>query len=221
MTLSAEDRARGNLYRQRAEAEELRTAAGSLDDYYRDLAMQLTFAPVDARSLVRAAQLTQKTNQFNVTTRRLTETEIARRAADPDWVVSTVRVRDRFGDNGIVGLVMASHASGALDIDTLLLSCRVIGRTVETAMLAHVCDRARELGASAITATLIPTPRNEPVRDLFARHAFANTGSGVDGTTRWRLELTDGGVRCPEWFERSVELADIEPRDRQRMDVDA
>src|SRR6185312_2652807 len=138
LSLSVEDRRRGELYRQRAKAEELRTSAGSLDDYYRDLGMQLSIAPVVRTSLGRAAQLTQKTNQFNVTTRRFTEAEIARRANDPAWVVATVGVRDRFGDNGIVGFVMARYAGDALDIDTLLLSCRVIGRTVETAMLAHL-----------------------------------------------------------------------------------
>src|SRR6185437_736699 len=99
------------------------------------LEMQLSIASVDRDSLARAAQLTQKTNQFNVTTRRSTEAEIARRASDPAWVVATFGVRDRFGDNGIVGFVMARHAGDTLDIDTLLLSCRVIGRTVETAML--------------------------------------------------------------------------------------
>ena len=181
LSLSAEDRRRGELYRQRAQAEELRTSAGSLDDYYRDLEMQLTIASVDRDSLVRAAQLTQKTNQFNVTTRRSTEAEIARRASDPGWVVATIGVRDRFGDNGIVGFVMARHAGDTLDIDTLLLSCRVIGRTVETAMLAHLCDRARELGATALTGTIIPTPKNEPVHDLFARHAFAKRRRGRCG----------------------------------------
>ena len=213
LSLSAEDRRRGDLYRQRAEAEEFRTSVSTLEDYYRDLTMQLTFAPVDCDSLVRAAQLTQKTNQFNVTTRRSTEAEIARRSADAGWVVSTVGVRDRFGDNGIVGLVMARRAGDTLDIDTLLLSCRVIGRTVETAMLAHLSDRARELGAKALTGTLIPTPKNEPVRDLFARHAFANTGGDADGTTRWRLDLIDGGVHWPEWFERSFEPVSSEPGD--------
>lgn len=213
LSLSSEDRRRGELYRQRADAEELRASADSLDDYYRDLEMQLSIAPVDRNSLGRAAQLTQKTNQFNVTTRRSTEAEIARRASDPAWVVATVGVRDRFGDNGIVGLVMARHDGDTLDIDTLLLSCRVIGRTVETAMLAHICDRAREFGASAVTGTIVRTPKNEPVRDFFARHAFVPIGEDAEGISRWRLELQDGGVPWPEWFERTFESAAAESGD--------
>jgi FkbH-like protein len=207
LRLSAEDRRRGALYRQRDQAEGMRASAGSVEDYYRDLRMQLGFAQVDRASLVRAAQLTQKTNQFNVTTRRASEADVSRRAADPALIVTTVAVRDRFVDNAVVGVIMAKQSGDVVDIDTLLLSCRVIGRTVETAMLAHVCDLARERGASAITGTIIPTAKNEPARDLFARHAFAKTGEEVDGTTRWRLDLGEGGVPWPEWFERSIESA--------------
>jgi FkbH-like protein len=136
--LSAEDRRRGELYRQRAQAEGMRASAALVEDYYRDLRMQLCFAQVDRASLPRAAQLTQKTNQFNVTTRRSSEADVSRRAADPTWIVTTVGVRDRFGDNGIVGVIMAKQAGDVVDIDTFLLSCRVIGRSVETAMLAHL-----------------------------------------------------------------------------------
>ncbi len=146
--LTDEDRRRGELYRQRAEAEALRGDIGSLEDYYRDLKMELSLAPVDRVSLARAAQLTQKTNQFNATTRRYSEAEVQRRTSSANWIVTTVGVRDRFGDNGIVGLVMADRAEGALNLDTFLLSCRVIGRGVETAMLAHLCDRARAAGCA-------------------------------------------------------------------------
>jgi FkbH-like protein len=203
LRFSDEDRRRGDLYKQRAQSESLRTSAGSIEDYYRDLRMQIEFAAVDSASLTRAAQLTQKTNQFNVTTRRSNEAEVAGRAADAAWVVATVRVRDRFGDNGIVGLVMAKATHDVLDIDTLLLSCRVIGRTVETAMLAYLCDRARALGVVALTGTITPTPKNEPARDLFARHGFASVGRDSDGTSHWRLELADRDVAWPAWLESS------------------
>jgi FkbH-like protein len=211
--LSAEDRRRGELYQQRARAEELRTSTGSVEDYYRDLQMRIRFAPVDRASLARAAQLTQKTNQFNVTTRRSSEADVARRAADPAWSVATVGVRDRFGDNGIVGVVMARQVDDVVDIDTLLMSCRVIGRTGETAMLAYLCDQARERGAKAVTGTIVPTAKNEPVRDLFTRHAFVQTGEDPDGTTRWRLDLAAGGIAWPEWFERSIEATASEAGD--------
>lgn len=213
LTLSDEDRRRGELYRQRSQAEGLRRGSGSVEDYYRDLQMELTLAPVDRNTLRRATQLTQKTNQFNVTTRRCNDAEILRRLADPVWLVTAVAMRDRFGDNGIVGLLMAEHKGDALEIETLLLSCRVIGRTVETAMLAHVCARARLAGAEFVAGVVIPTPKNEPVRDVFARHAFTKVAEGSDGATSWRLDLRQGDVVWPQWLRMAEVEQPVAPLD--------
>jgi len=201
ITLSAEDRRRGQLYQQRAQSESMRVGSGNIEDYYRDLDMELHIAPVDASSLARAAQLTQKTSQFNLTTVRYSEAEVAARLADPNWLAITVGVRDRFGDNGIVGVVMAQARDDRLDIDTLLLSCRVIGRTVETAMLAHLCDAALARGLGKLTGRLIPTAKNIPVRDLFERHNFSKQSEDPAGTTIWGLDLERGRVERPTWFK--------------------
>ena len=200
LTISAEDRRRGELYRQRDEAETLRAATANLEDFYRELRMELLIAPVADSSLARAAQLSQKTNQLTVTTRRYSDADLLQAATRPDWVVRTIAVRDRFGDNGIVGLMMAKHSGSVLEIDTFLLSCRVVGRTVETAMLAYLCDEARRRGASSLIGTIISTPKNVPVRDLFERHGFAKIAGGSEGTTTWRLALEDGTVDWPAWF---------------------
>jgi FkbH-like protein len=202
LALSGEDRRRSDLYRQRDQAEALRGAAGTLEDFYRDLAMEIEVAPVNAASLARAAQLTQKTNQFNVTTRRYTDADIARMSADPEWFTATVTVRDRFGDNGIVGLVLARRDGVALDVDTFLLSCRVIGRTVETAMLALLCQAAARRGLGAIRGHVIATAKNQPARDLFERHGFASEGAGG-----WLLQLDRRVVAMPEWFRVQGEAA--------------
>ena len=199
LSVSAEDRRRGELYRQRDEAEAMREASASLEDFYRQLEMELIIAPVDESTVARAAQLTQKTNQFNITTKRYSDADILRVMQDPEWVVRTVAVRDRFGDNGIVGLMMARLSAAALEIDTLLLSCRVIGRTVETAMLACLCDEARRSGCARLTGMVVPTPKNIPVRDLFERHGFAK-GSGENEVTAWSLELGEKTVAWPAWF---------------------
>ena len=209
LALSEEDRRRGELYQQRAKVEALRERVSSIDDYYRDLQMELLVSPVEAASLPRAAQLTQKTNQFNVTTRRYSEADVARRMADAAWIVRIVSVRDRFGDNGIVGLVMAHRVGNTLDIDTLLLSCRVIGRTVETAMLAYLCDEARSFGVATIVGTVIASAKNEPARDIFRWHGFTEA-SNEDGTTRWHFDLTRGNVGWPDWF-RVVEPSSATP----------
>jgi FkbH-like protein len=207
-SVSDEDRRRGELYQQREQAESLRVAAGgNLEDFYRDLDMELTIAPVNAASLKRAAQLTQKTNQFNVTTRRYTEGDVAKLMADPSWVACTVSVRDKFGDNGIVGIMFAGEQAGELRIDTLLMSCRVIGRTVETAMLAFLCDHAHAKGIARVRGTIIPTEKNVPVRDLFSRHGFSGADAGSEGASEWLLDTATAPVAYPTWFRLSIDEA--------------
>jgi FkbH-like protein len=206
LAISDEDRRRGDLYRQRAAAESVRAGAGSLEDFYRDLAMEIIVAPIGPVTLPRAAQLTQKTNQFNVTTRRYTESEIAERLRDDSWTGFTVAVRDRFGDNGVVGVALGRDTGRALEIDTLLLSCRVIGRTVETAMLAQLCDDAAARGLVALEGRFLPTAKNAPARDVFERHGFARDG-GRDGGENWRLDLSTRRVHWPVWFVRATEGA--------------
>ena len=200
LALSSEDHRRGALYRQRSQSEALRSSSASVEDYYRGLEMELRIAPVDRGSLKRAAQLTQKTNQLNVTTRRYTELQLSTLGADPGWISMTVGLTDRFGDNGIIGVMLATIGSQALDIDTFLLSCRVIGRGVETAMLAQLCDIADQRRLPALTGQLIPTAKNIPVRDLFERHGFAKVAEDAAGASVWRLDLPQQRVRWPEWF---------------------
>ncbi|WP_394756021.1 HAD-IIIC family phosphatase [Rhodoferax sp.] len=202
--LSDEDRRRGQLYQQRAMAETARSSSSNLEDYYRDLDMTLSVAPVDSTSRARAAQLTQKTNQFNATTVRLCEAELDDRVHDPSSLAVTVGVRDRFGDNGIVGLMMARADANRLTIDNFLLSCRVIGRTVETAMLAYLCDAARQRGLNKLCGRVVPTDKNVPVRDLFEKHGFCKLGEDDSGSTTWELDLAKAMVRRPDWFQISV-----------------
>jgi FkbH-like protein len=207
LSVSTEDLRRAELYQQRDQAEEVRTQSVSTEDFYRRLDMEVAFTPVHDGSLGRAAQLTQKTNQFTVRTIRYTEAELLERRADPSWLVTTVQVRDRFGDNGIVGFMMAHAGADELEIDTLLLSCRVIGRTVETAMLAHLCEEAARRGLQRLHGRIMPTAKNAPVQDLYARHGFEREPGQNSGETSWRLELGSGAIRYPEWLRIVSEVA--------------
>ena len=161
--------------------------------------MKATLDEVRPGTLSRVAQLTQKTNQFNVTTRRYNEEEISRFAADPNQFVRTIRVTDRYGDNGLVGLVMGRIDRERCEIDTMLLSCRVIGRDVETALLADAAALARARGATILAGRFRATAKNAPASDVFARHGFTKVEDSADGST-WQLDLGRQSVTTPEWI---------------------
>ena len=200
LSISTEDIKRSVLYEQRAQAEALRETATDLEGFYRDLDMTLSFSPVNGKNLPRAAQLTQKTNQFNATTRRYSEGDIAGRMADPAWTLAVVSVADRFGDNGIVGFMMGYVEDKVFTIDTFLLSCRVIGRTVETAMLAYLCEVAASTQAAILVGEIVPTEKNLPVRDVFERHGFVLKETHESGHSIWQLNC-ETKIEYPAWIQ--------------------
>ncbi len=191
--LTAEDASRQASYAARAQAETLRTAAVTLEDFWRSLEMQARVRDVDARSLERAAQLTQKTNQFNLTLARRTVEEVRRLIADPSSICKTIELEDRFAQHGIVGLafaVPASDAANTVALDTLLLSCRVIGRTAEIHLFRHVCSTALEAGITRIRGKYVAGPRNALVADLLPRLGFVEL-EGDDGA--WEYDIAANG----------------------------
>jgi len=200
LRLTAEDRERGTMYAQQRCRDQLQRSAASVQDYYRSLQMRMYVRPLVQESIARASQLTQKTNQFNMTTRRYTEAEITAFAADGAHRVWTVQVADRFGDNGIVGLLIVEACPDEWRIDTLLLSCRVIGRTVETAMLSWLAGQAQAAGAKRLVGDFIPTKKNAPAAQTFAMHGFTPTAES-GSATRWVFALDHGTIRLPEWID--------------------
>jgi FkbH-like protein len=204
LAISSEDLRRGELYTQRDQAEALRADSGSLEQFYRSLEMEVTITPVEKASLARAAQLTQKTNQFNATTFRYTEADLSARMCKPNWLLATVSVRDRFGDTGIVGFMMAQANGKELNIDSFLLSCRVIGRTVETAMLAYLCEQATRQSLNELTGRIIPTAKNSPVLQLYGQHGFSKSSETESGESFWKLALDDHRVAWPDWMKICV-----------------
>jgi FkbH-like protein len=199
LSLSAEDLQRGDMYRGQRERLKLESSATSREDFYRSLDQRAEIGRVSAATLARVAQLTQKTNQFNLTTRRYSEQQIAAIADSPEWRVYWIRVRDRFDDNGLVGVAIMGLEDAAWRIDTLLLSCRVIGRTVETAFLAHLVEEAAAAGARAIEGWYLPTNKNAPASDFYPNHGF-RLAETKDCGTRWALDVQQDTVRCPEWI---------------------
>ncbi len=199
LTLSEEDLRRGEMYQTQAERRKLETSAGSRVDFYRSLHQEAEIGGASAATLARVSQLTQKTNQFNLTTRRYTEEQIAKMSESPDWRVRWIRVRDQFSDNGLVGVAILHLAGSTWEIDTFLMSCRVIGRTVETAFLAHLIDEAEAGGGKRIQGWFLPTKKNAPACEFYSSHKFQPVEENGKGTL-WALDLPQDVVRRPEWI---------------------
>ena len=203
VSLSTEDREHTQLYHGQQQRADLAQRVGSLEDFYRSLDQEITIAPVTPETLTRVAHLTQKTNQFNATTCRHSEQEIEEFASRPEWNVYSVRVKDRFGDNGIVG-VLITHMNGDIcEIETFLLSCRVIGRTIETAMLGFLAENSRAEGARMLQGWFVPTKKNIPVRELYSSHQFEAIATR-ESATLWSLNLAETVISQPEWIRLRV-----------------
>ena len=203
LTLSVEDQERGAMYQAQRERDQLEQAIGTREDFYRSLQQDAEIAPLAKASLTRIAQLTNKTNQFNLTTRRYTEQQLSDLVATPDWDCFSIRVRDRFGDNGLVGVAILHHEGETTEIDTLLLSCRVIGRTVETAFLSFLGTQARAHGSLRLQGWFLPTKKNAPARDFYQTHGFKAEHQNGDGTL-WTLDLTANLLPAPEWVRMHI-----------------
>jgi len=203
LTLSSEDQVKTKQYHEQRKRSDLAQTSGSLEDFFRSLEQEVVIANVTPDSIARVAQLTQKTNQYNVTTRRYTEQQIAEFVSRPDCGVYSVGVKDRFGDNGIVGVLITRTEDDVCEIDTFLLSCRVIGRTIETAMLGFLTDAGKARGASLLQGWFIPTKKNAPVKDLYESHKFRPVAS-ENGATLWSLNLGEANIPFPEWIRLHV-----------------
>ncbi|HET7624857.1 MAG TPA: amino acid adenylation domain-containing protein [Verrucomicrobiae bacterium] len=164
LKITDEDRKRGELYRENRKRQELQKSSMSLADFVAGLDLKIQVEPMSAAQLPRVAQLTHRTNQFNCTTIRRSETEIQQLAADRE--ILTVSVQDRFGDYGLVGVVIFKNAESALDVETFLLSCRVLGRGVEREILARLGKRAVEEKKNRVDVRFNPSAKNKPAFDF-------------------------------------------------------
>ena len=161
--VTSEDSRRTQMYRENAARQSLEVSTADIGDFIASLQLNIDIAPPADGEWARLAQLTQRTNQFNFTTVRLTEQEM-RASQAAGSVVLGVKVRDRFGDYGLVGLISAAGRAETLVVDQLLLSCRVLGRGVEHAMLRRLGELAAERRLANIELPFIPTQKNEPAR---------------------------------------------------------
>jgi FkbH-like protein len=203
LQITGEDTQRGAMYQAQREREQLEQTITSREDFYRSLQQEAEISPLTKANLARIAQLTNKTNQFNLTTRRYTEQQISELMTKPGWNCFSIRVRDRFGDNGLVGVAITHQQGDTAEIDTFLLSCRVIGRTVETAFLSFLASQARSKGARQLTGWFLPTRKNTPARNFYSEHGFIAEHQNGDGTL-WKLDLTPDVLPAPDWIRLRI-----------------
>jgi FkbH-like protein len=203
LTLSSEDQQRTTLYAAQRERSHAEQSFQSKEDFFRYLEQEAEVAPVAPATLARVAQLTQKTNQFNLTTRRYSEQQIADMAARPGWHILSINVRDRFGDHGLVGVAITYDEANTCEIETFLLSCRVIGRAVETALLSHLAQTAKTRGRQRLVGRFAPTKKNAPARDFYAQHGFQLLEENHDGSV-WALPLEQHTIAAPDWIKLKI-----------------
>jgi FkbH-like protein len=208
IAFTAEDRLRVDQYAANAERETARGSYQSMDDYLRGLEMSVAFGPVGVMDLDRATQLINKTNQFNTTTHRLHGEELAAFAAAAQNVTLQFRLIDRFGDNGLVSVMMLSPdpaTPDVLEVVNWVMSCRVFGRQLEDEAMNIAVEIARARGARWLRGDIIATKKNSVISALYRNLGFApDSGPQIPDTTRWILEISEYSAR-PTFINRRVQ----------------
>ncbi len=188
-SFSETDEKRAELYRQRAEGEAARADFTSLEGYLRSLEMVATIGRFDAYHLPRIAQLLQRSNQFNLTTRRYSVAECEALMGDRACYPFHLSLRDKLGDHGLIAVAILRQTPEAVHVDSLLMSCRVLKRGVEELALHTMVEYAKKVGRSLLTAEYIPTAKNGMVKELYDGFGFERTETAPDGTVRYALRV--------------------------------
>lgn len=203
LVISEEDKKRGDMYYAKKKRRALMKTKGSLEEFLRSLDIKAEIRYADSFTIPRVTSLINRTNQFNLTTRRYSQAQVEGMCSQPDrFRVYTMKISDRFGDEGIVGVAIVRKEKETWVIDSFLMSCRVIGRGVETALLAKIVEDAKANGASVLIGEYIPTPKNQPASNFYRDHNFKRIGQ-KNGTIRWELDLKKSTVNIPDWVKVS------------------
>jgi FkbH-like protein len=190
VAFAGEDLKRAGFYQDNAKRASLQKQVGGVDAYLASLDMTITFQPFDATGRARIVQLINKSNQYNLTTRRYTDPEVTEAENDPEVFTLQVRLADIFGDNGMISVVICRPAeTGTWEIDTWLMSCRVLGRKVEHMVLREILKHARAAGIEKLSGIYRLTDRNKLVADHYAKLGFAKVEEHASGLTRWELPV--------------------------------
>ncbi len=191
VAFTREDSSRARYYAENAQRRELSARASDIGSFLASLAMRMRVEPVHALNIERVTQLLNKSNQFNLTTRRYTVAQVQEIVDNPAWRTLTFSLRDSLGDNGLIGIIFLRQAAAVLSVDTWVMSCRVLQRQVEQFCRNEIVETARRESCIEIQGTYIPTPKNGMVANHFAGLGFEQTGADGDQTF-WSLRIHEG-----------------------------
>ena len=191
-SVSDDDRKRNEMYMANKKRTELEESFTDYSEYLKSLEMEAEIAPFEKMYMPRIAQLTNKSNQFNLTTKRYTQDDIEKTAADDSNITLYGRLKDKFGDNGIVSLVIGNIRSGSeLHIDLWLMSCRVLKRDMEFAMMDALVKKALERGVKTIYGYYYPTAKNKMVKEFYDIQGFDLVSEDADGNKTYKLDISN------------------------------
>jgi FkbH-like protein len=200
LKITDEDTSRGKMYSQDKQRKEFEKSAPNLGDFLKQLDIKLRIKKANDFTIPRISQLTLKTNQFNLTTRRYQEEDIRKFVANQEgYLVGCGQIEDKFGDNGITGVfIVKKENKSEWIIDTFLLSCRIMGRGIEDGILSHILQRAKDEGVSIVKGEFIPTKKNRPCEGFLSDYGFRKEGN------YWIYDLTNP-IKIPGHLNYSVE----------------
>ena len=199
LAITREDALRAKSYAAAEERSRLATQSSNLEEYLASLETHVEVGCNLLTQVARIAQLTQKTNQFNLTTRRYTESEIQDRMQNSSWRVYWCACRDRFADEGVIGAALVETKNSEWVIDTFLMSCRVLGRGVEKAFLGMICDRAHRGGATVLRGEFIRSAKNSQTENFFEICGFTPDERTAD-SGKWHIDLPVSLELTPKWI---------------------
>ena len=188
-SFSEADLQRADQYREEAQRELTKTHFTNINDYLISLGMEIRLERFNAFNLPRIAQLIQRSNQFNLMTRRYGEAACEAMMADPSVAPFTVKLADKFGDYGLISVVILKNAGGDVEIDEYLMSCRVLQRGVESFTMNNIFSYAARLGAKRVVGHYLPTKKNDMVKGFFKSFGFEKVADGEGGASQWALAV--------------------------------
>lgn len=196
-SVSEDDRKRNEMYKANIQRKQQQQSFGDYKEYLRSLQMKGTIKAFEPIYMARIAQLSNKSNQFNLTTRRYTQSDIEGFAADNTYITRYGKLEDKFGDNGVVSVVLGRKdmTEKTLHLELWLMSCRVLKRDMEFAMMDSVVEACRECGITKILGYYYPTAKNAMVREFYALQGFRKISEDTEGNTVWEFVI-------PENYER-------------------